>query len=58
MHADIASVVLEFDSELKFDHDVWVDRLRVQQILINLIQNAIKYSNKGLKVCVTVLRVD
>jgi len=54
----MASVVLEFDSELKFDHDVWVDRLRVQQILINLIQNAIKYSNKGLKVCVTVLKVD
>ena len=30
-----------------------VDKLRCQQILINLLQNAIKYSNKNQKVVVS-----
>jgi signal transduction histidine kinase len=33
---------------------VMIDKIRVQQILINLIQNAIKFSRSGDKVQVTV----
>ena len=33
---------------------VMVDHLRVQQILINIIQNAIKFSKKQSEVIVTV----
>lgn len=44
VHADIAKVIFEFRSFVQEDPHVQVDKLRTQQILINLIQNAIKFS--------------
>ncbi len=35
---------------------VLIDKLRVQQILINLIQNALKFSNRDSKIVVAVTR--
>ena len=35
--------------------DLMIDQLRVQQILINLIQNAIKFSEKESVVIVTIV---
>ena len=35
---------------------VLIDKLRVQQILINLIQNALKFSNRDSKIVVAVSR--
>lgn len=35
---------------------VLIDKLRLQQILINLVQNAIKFSNRDSKIVVAVSR--
>ena len=35
---------------------VFIDKLRVQQILINLIQNALKFSNRDSKIVLAVTR--
>lgn len=36
--------------------NVLIEKLRVQQILINLIQNALKFLNRGSKIVVAVIR--
>lgn len=38
---------------LKIKNNVMIDKMRVQQILINLINNSIKFSNKGGSIYVT-----
>ena len=45
-------VEIVFVNNLKKDPQVYADRLRSQQILINLIQNALKFSDKGDKIIV------
>lgn len=50
-------VSLTYQGLKNVDHrlqKVMIDKIRVQQILINLIQNAIKFSRSGDKVQVTV----
>lgn len=50
-------VSLTYQGLMNGDHrikKVMIDKIRVQQILINLIQNAIKFSRSGDKVKVSV----
>lgn len=46
VNADVAQVELKVAQYIEGDVFVKIDKLRTQQILINLIQNAIKYSLK------------
>jgi signal transduction histidine kinase len=43
-----------FDRGLHSDKLVMIDRTRVQQILLNLISNSLKFSKPGDKVTVTI----
>lgn len=36
------------------DKYVWIDEVRIQQVLINLIQNAIKFSYRNHKVNIVI----
>jgi signal transduction histidine kinase/CheY-like chemotaxis protein len=38
---------LRFEATLEEDHLLWIDPLRVKQILINLVSNGIKYTPEG-----------
>jgi len=52
--AQASNVVLVFKGfEVGRDRKVLIDKMRTQQILINLIQNAIKFSNDGDEVIVS-----
>ena len=57
VHADVASIKLEVKNTLIGDPIVSVDKLRVQQLLINLIQNAIKFSTKKRPVRVEIYKL-
>jgi signal transduction histidine kinase len=45
--AMIKNLNLEFDSEKGIPTQVIGDKLRLQQIMINLVQNAITYTTEG-----------
>jgi signal transduction histidine kinase len=38
---------LKFDAVLEHDHLLWLDPLRVKQVLINMVSNGLKYTTEG-----------
>ena len=54
--ADNKHIKLKFDSDLKQEHFQF-DQIRTQQILINLLTNAIKFSHQDSMVFITVLTI-
>ncbi len=49
---------LHFDNQIHAESRVWADRDRIVQILLNLIDNAIKYSDDGGSISFQVERLD
>lgn len=54
VQAELQSVCLELVCKLKMDGLVIIDKFRTQQIIINLIQNAIKFSSPNQTVSIVV----
>ena len=46
--AAVKNLSLCFESATKFPHEVIGDKLRMQKVLINLIQNAITFASEGV----------
>ena len=59
MKADIKDLKLEFDSERGIPNQVIGDKMILQQILINMVQNAITYTTEGaVKVKVSYIKKE
>ncbi len=50
-------VELTYDIAADVDHLV-VDQIRLKQILVNLVSNAVKHSDSGGRICVRIQRID
>ena len=58
MQAESSKVNLEFINEIATDPYVKVDKTRVQQIMVNLVQNALKFSSSGGKITIRLIQTD
>ena len=56
--AELKKVALTMERPDDLNETLWVDRLKLQKILLNLISNAIKYTPAGGTVRVSVKRLD
>ena len=56
--ADLKKIALLTEQPAALRETIWIDRLKLQKILLNLISNAIKYTPVGGTVRVTVERLD
>jgi len=56
--ADIKGVRMIADASRYPSENIWIDRLKIQKIIINLLSNAIKYTPPGGTVTLTVCRLD
>ena len=48
MQASLKALTLQIDSTEKVPNEVIGDKLRLQQVLINLVQNAITHTTEGI----------
>ncbi len=56
--ADEKEISMSIKKGCEGDFLVWADKMRIEQVLINLIQNAIKYGKKGGHVLAGVYTID
>jgi PAS domain S-box-containing protein len=55
--ANEKSLVMAFEEDSNFDVDILADRTRIQQVLINIVNNAIKFTPSG-KITILVVHQD
>lgn len=49
---------LTIDASHIVDEDVWCDKLRLNQVLLNLVSNAVKYTQEGGKISLRITQKD
>ncbi len=60
MQADIHSKQLDFYIDIMgvTDEDIYCDKLRLNQVLLNIISNAVKYNHSGGSISISVIQQD
>lgn len=58
MQANLQGITIEVNLEKNKDRIVFIDKIRTQQILINLLQNSIKFSKEYDVIIVTLSFYD
>jgi len=56
--AEIKGVEIEMNLLSSPDTLLWVDKLKMQKIVLNLVSNAVKYTHEGGRVRVSVIKLD